>query len=212
MRISSKVKQMAVIASVLVIWISCRGKEGPQGPAGPQGPPGRDLVRPQQGRVQGIAFGKDNNGNAFNIPFSYSFLSDGNPGIWRSVDANTKEFSFLRTDSLSIGYIDLTFRYNASNNTVSNVSIEGLAANIAGTPAATYTIQQIPSIPGIFQGTVQDVSNVSVNGDSVSGSILYVRPAYNIPNLGSNVHPDTVRATFSVRLIPTVSYGRRSGR
>ena len=58
-----------LVVALLIGWAawSCRGKEGPQGPAG------QDLTRPQNGYIEGRARGKDNGGNAFNIPFRYTY-------------------------------------------------------------------------------------------------------------------------------------------
>jgi hypothetical protein len=166
------------------------------------------LVRPQQGSIQGTARGKDNNGNAFTIPFRYTYYY-GTSGTVQAIDTNTREFSFTREDSLGLGNISLTFRYNASNQSVSNVTIDGVAADISQQPAPTYTIQQLPSVPNVFPGTTQNISNVVYAGDSVTGRLLYIRPSYNnVPGIGTNTHPDTVEATFSIRVLPIRSYGR----
>ncbi|MCX7606156.1 MAG: hypothetical protein N2170_02660 [Bacteroidia bacterium] len=200
----------AIALMAVLLW-SCRGKEGPQGPVGPQGPAGEDLVRPRQGYIRGTARGRDNNGASFNFSFSYSFYLSS-PGIWRSIDANTREFSFSREDSLGIGSLSLTFRHDASNNTISNLSLGGTAADISSQPVPTYSIQQLPSVPGFFSGTTQTVSNLVITGDSISGQFTYIRPAYNnVPGVGTNTHADTVEGSFAVKLIPTRNYGRTTG-
>ncbi len=197
---------------ISLLSLGCKGKEGPQGPPGPQGPQGpagQDLVLPQQGFIRGEAKGKDNSGSPFDFSFSYSFAFS--PGTWRSINATTKEFEFGRGDSLGIGYLSFSFQHNSTNNTVSNVSIEGQAADISTRPVPTYNVQVIPAVPGFFPGTTQQITDLTVNGDSISGKFLYIRPSYNVPNIGTNTHPDTVEGTFGVRLVPTRSYGRTAG-
>ncbi|RMF54076.1 MAG: hypothetical protein D6750_00235 [Bacteroidetes bacterium] len=203
-----------VVLVALLVW-SCRGKEGPQGPQGPQGPAGQDLVRPRQGFIQGVARGKDNGGNPFNIRFSYSFYTTS-PGTWQATGQNTREFDFTREDSLGIGYLSLSFRYDASNQQVSNITIDGVAADLSRSPVPTYTIQQLPSVPNvpnIFPSTTQQITNVTVNGDSVTANFRYIRPSYNnVPGVGTNTYPDTVEGSFSVKLVQTTSFGRTAGR
>ncbi len=200
-----------LIPVVLLVW-SCRGKEGPQGPQGPQGPPGQDLVRPRQGFIQGVARGKDNGGNSFNIRFSYSFYPIS-PGTWQASGQNVRTFDFTREDSLGIGYLSLNFRYDASTQQVSNITIDGVAADISRSPTPTYPIQQLPAVPNFFPGTTQEITNVTINGDSVTGSFRYIRPSYNnVPGIGTNTHPDTVEGSFSVKLVPVTSFGRTAGR
>lgn len=200
-----------IVLAALLAW-SCRGKEGPQGPQGPQGPAGQDLVRPRQGFIQGVARGKDNGGNPFNISFSYSFYT-ASPGTWQATGQSTRDLDFTREDSLGVGYLSLSFRYDASNQQVSNLTIDGVAADISRYPVPTYTIQQLPPIPNFFPGTTQQISNLTISGDSVKGSFRYIRPSYNnIPGIGTNTHADTVDGTFSVKLLQTVSFGRAAGR
>lgn len=208
--------RIAALTATLILSLlslGCKGKEGPQGPPGPQGPQGpagQDLVLPRQGFIRGTARGKDNGGNPFNISFSYSFAFS--PGTWRSIDANTKEFQFERSDSLGISYLSFSFQHNSTNNSVSNVSIEGQAADISTTPVPTYNVQVLPAAPPFFPGTTQQVSSFTISGDSISGRFLYIRPSYNnIPGVGANTHPDTVEGTFGVRLVPIRSYGRTTG-
>nr|BAL55280.1 hypothetical protein HGMM_F25B04C23 [uncultured Bacteroidetes bacterium] len=209
--LSPRLLSILAVGMAFSLVVSCRGKEGPQGPQGPQGPAGKDLVRPQQGYIQGVARGKDNGGNPFTISFRYSFYLSS-PGTWQNIDATTREFSFQREDSLGIGYLNLSFRYNTSNNQASNVTVDGVAADLSQSPIPTYTIQQLPSVPGFFSGTTQTVSNVQFSGDSLTGRLTYIRPSYNnVPGIGTNTHPDTVEATFAVRLQPIISYGRIGG-
>ncbi len=211
--------RIAALTTTLLIsllTLGCKGKEGPQGPQGPpgpqgpqgpQGPAGQDLVLPQQGFISGRAHGKDNGGTPFDFSFSYSFAFS--PGTWRSINATTKEFQFERSDSLGIGYLSFSFRHNSTNNTVSNVSIDGQAADISTRPVPTYNLQGAFSnfIPGI----TQQIFDLTVNGDSISGKFLYIRPSYNVPGIDTNTHPDTVEGTFGVRLVPIRSYGRTAG-
>jgi len=200
-----------LVPVTLLLW-SCRGKEGPQGPQGPQGPAGQDLTRPRQGFIQGVARGKDNGGNPFNIRFSYSFYS-ASPGTWQATGQNTRDFDFSREDSLGIGYLSLAFRYDASNQQVSNVTIDGVAADLSRSPVPTYTIQQLPAVPNFFPGTTQKITNVTINGDSVTANFQYIRPSYNnVPGVGTNTYPDTVEGSFSVKLLPITSFGRAAGR
>jgi hypothetical protein len=191
---------------------SCRGKEGPQGPAGPQGPqgnPGQDLTRPQDGFIEGTARGKDNAGNNFNIPFRYTYYFG--LGTYRTASANTLEIIFDRFDSLGVGSLSFSFQWNQSNNNVSSLSIDGVAANIAQSPAPTYNVETLPSIGTFFAGTTQTISNLSLSGDTLQGRFQYIRPTYNnVPGIGTNTHPDTVSGTFKVRLIRTQRFNRET--
>jgi hypothetical protein len=101
---------------------------------------------------------------------------------------------------------------------VTDVSIEGTAADISQSPVPTYTVNVLPAVPLLnFPGTSQSVSNLSLSGDTLRGSFQYVRPSYNtvsIPNFGTipgNTHPDTVSGTFLVKLVQARSYNRSSG-
>lgn len=199
----------AGLAALSLVDISCRGKEGPQGPQGPQGPAGKDLIRPQQGYIEGTARGKDNGGNAFTIPFRYTYYYS--LGTYRATGTNTWQIDFSRADSLAIGELSFSFQWDQSNNTVSNLSISGTAANISQSPTPTYNVQILPSIPSVFPGTSQSLSDIALSGDTLKGRFQYIRPTYNnVPGLGTNTHPDTVEGTFSVRLVRTQSYNRES--
>ncbi len=194
----------AGMLAMSVVATNCRGKEGPQGP---QGPSGADLVRPQQGFIEGIARGRDNSGNAFNIPFRYTYYFS--LGTYRSTGTNTWQFDFSRADSLGIGELSFSFQWNQSNNSVSNLTINGTAANITQSPTPTYDVQTLPNIPNVFPGTSQTVSNLALNNDTLTGRFEYIRHSYNnVPSFGTNTHADTVEGTFSIKLVRTQSYNR----
>lgn len=208
--------RLLLIAGLIALLTDCRGKQGPEGPQGPQGPAGQDLVRPQQGFIEGVARGKDNNGNAFNIPFRYTYYT-ANPGTATRRGADTLDIEFSREDSLGIGNLTISFRYQRSNGQTSNVDISGVAANISASPIPTHEIQTQPSInvPGYSSlGTSQVVTNVQISGDTVvSGDFRFIRPQISqppvpIPGVSANSHPDTVTGRFSIRLVPVISYGR----
>jgi len=200
-----------ILLSSWMMW-SCRGKEGPQGPPGPQGPAGQDLTRPQNGYIEGRARGKDNGGNPFDIPFRYTYYFS--LGTYRFIGPDSLRIEFERGDSTGIGSLSLSFNWGRRSNTVTNVSIEGTAADISQSPVPTYTVNVLPAIPPPinFPGTSQSVSNLSLSGDTLRGSFQYVRPSYNnIPGIGTNTHPDTVSGTFMVKLVQVRSYNRSSG-
>ncbi|MCS7297716.1 MAG: hypothetical protein RMK19_00330 [Bacteroidia bacterium] len=195
-------------AGICAFLLSCRGKQGPEGP---QGPPGRDLVRPQQGFIEGVARGKDESGNAFSIPFRYTYYF-GAPGEAQRVDANTLSIAFYREDSLGVGNLSISFTYNRNNRQASDVTLSGLAANATVSPIPVYTIQLRPEVGG-FAGTSQSVTNLELSGDTlISGEFSFINPQFNpplpVPGFSPNTYPDTVRGRFSVRLIPIISYGR----
>lgn len=200
--------RLLLIAGLIALLTDCRGKQGPEGPQGPQGPAGQDLVRPQQGFIEGVARGKDNNGNAFEIPFRYTYYT-ANPGTATRRGADTLVIQFSREDSLGIGNLTISFRYRRSNGQISNITLSGTAADITVVPIPTYNVQQIPADPlGLYSGTSETISNVQVVGDTlVSGEFRYIRPATNLPAI-TNTHADTVSGRFSVRIMPTISYGR----
>ncbi len=200
-----------ILLSFWMMW-SCRGKEGPQGPPGPQGPAGQDLTRPQNGYIEGRARGKDNGGNPFDIPFRYTYYFS--LSTYRFIGPDSLRIEFERGDSTGIGSLSLSFNWGRRSNTVTDVSIEGTAADISQSPVPTYTVNVLPAIPPPvnFQGTSQSVSNLSLSGDTLRGSFRYVRPSYNnVPLVGTNTHPDTVSGTFLVKLVQVRSYNRSSG-
>jgi hypothetical protein len=204
-----------ILLSSWMMW-SCRGKEGPQGPpgpqgpAGPQGPPGQDLTRPQNGYIEGRARGKDNGGNPFDIPFRYTYYFS--LGTYRFIGPDSLRIEFERGDSTGIGSLSLSFNWGRRSNTVTDVTIEGTAADISQSPVPTYTVSTLPALPPLFPGTSQSVSNLSLSGDTLRGSFQYVRPSYNnIPGIGTNTHPDTVSGTFLIKLVQVRSYNRSSG-
>lgn len=203
------------MVSVLLL-ITCKRKEGPQGPAGP---PGKDLVRPQQGFIEGNARGKDNSGNPFDFSFRYTYHY-GPPGTAEYVGNDLLRISFSREDEKGIGNISMSFRYNRSNGQISELNLSGIAADANSSPVKTYTIQIIPRIqPAGYPGTSQSITNVQISGDTlITGDFRYIRPAYNPPGISipgvdlsalENPHPDTVYGRFSIKLIPIVSYGRQ---
>lgn len=203
-----------LVVALLIGWAawSCRGKEGPQGPQGPQGPAGQDLTRPQNGYIEGRARGRDNGGNAFNIPFRYTYYFS--LGTYRFIGPDSLRIEFERGDSTGIGSLSLSFNWGRRSNTVTNVTIEGTAADISQSPVPTYGVNVLAAIPPPvnFQGTSQSVSNLSLSGDTLRGSFQYVRPSYNnVPLIGTNTHPDTVSGTFLVKLVQVRSYNRQAG-
>jgi hypothetical protein len=199
-----------ILLSSWMMW-SCRGKEGPQGPPGPQGPAGQDLTRPQNGYIEGRARGKDNGGNPFDIPFRYTYYFS--LGTYRFIGPDSLRIEFKRGDSTGVGSLDLSFNWGRRSNTVTDVSIEGTAADISRSPVPTYGVNVLPAVPLLnFPGTSQSVSNLSLSGDTLRGSFQYVRPSYNnIPGIGTNTHPDTVSGTFLIKLVQVRSYNRSSG-
>ncbi len=186
-----------ILLSSWMMW-SCRGKEGPQGP------PGQDLTRPQNGYIEGRARGKDNGGNPFDIPFRYTYYFS--LGTYRFIGPDSLQIEFERGDSTGIGSLSLSFNWGRRSNTVTNVTIEGTAADISQSPVPTYRVNVLPTI------TSQSVSNLSLSGDTLRGSFRYVRPSYNnVPLVGTNTHPDTVSGTFMVKLVQVRTYNRSSG-
>lgn len=208
---------LALIAFILTL-VGCRGKRGPEGP------PGRDLTRPQDGFIEGTARGKDNAGNAFHIPFRYTYHF-GNPGTAVRVNANTLRIEFGRWDELGIGYMNISFTYNRTTREASDIQISGIAADISQKPIPAHsfgTVSAVPPTPSpgtIYPGTTQRLTNIQLEGDTVlTADFEFIRPQFTsppipIPGLDlsafENTHPDTVRGRLSVRLLPVVSYGRQ---
>lgn len=199
---------LLLTAGLLALLAGCRGKQGPEGPQGPQGPAGQDLVRPQQGFIEGVARGRDNSGAAFNIPFRYTYYT-GAPGTATRRGADTLDIAFQREDSLGIGNLSISFTYRRSNGQTSGVDISGVAADISATPIPTHAFQPIPPVSALgYPGTSQTITNVQLSGDTVvSGEFRFIRPTTSLPGI-TNTHADTVSGRFSVRLSPVVSYGR----
>jgi hypothetical protein len=201
-----------LVVALLIGWAawSCRGKEGPQGPQGPQGPAGQDLTRPQNGYIEGRARGKDNSGNAFNIPFRYTYYFS--LGTYRLIGPDSLQIEFERGDSAGIGSLSLSFRWGRRSNTVGGVNISGTAADISQSPVPTYDVATLPAVPSFFPGTTQSVRNLSLSGDTLRVEFEYIRPSYNnVPGIGTNTYPDTVSGTFLVKLVQVRSYNRQAG-
>lgn len=201
-----------LVVALLIGWAawSCKGKEGPQGPQGPQGPAGQDLTRPQNGYIEGRARGKDNGGNAFNIPFRYTYYFS--LGTYRLIGPDSLQIEFERGDSAGIGSLSLSFRWGRRSNTVGGVNINGTAADISQSPVPTYDVTTLPAVPSFFSGTTQSVRNLSLSGDTLRGEFEYIRPSYNnVPGIGTNTYPDTVSGTFLVKLVQVRSYNRQAG-
>jgi len=197
-----------LVVALLIGWAawSCKGKEGPQGP---QGPAGQDLTRPQNGYIEGRARGKDNGGNAFDIPFRYTYYFS--LGTYRLIGPDSLQIEFERGDSAGIGSLSLSFRWGRRSNTVGGVNINGTAADISQSPVPTYDVTTLPAVPSFFSGTTQ-VRNLSLSGDTLRGEFEYIRPSYNnVPGIGTNTYPDTVSGTFLVKLVQVRSYNRQAG-
>ncbi len=206
----SLITGLAII--LLFSWMmwSCRGKEGPQGPPGPQGPAGQDLTRPQNGYIEGRARGKDNRCNPFDIPFRYTYYFS--LGTYRFIGPDSLRIEFERGDSTGIGSLSFSFNWGRRSNTVTNVTIEGTAADISQSSVPTYRINILTIPPLNLPVTSQSVSNLSLSGDTLRGSFQYVRPRYDsISGIGTNTWPDTVSGTFLVKLVQVRSYDRSSG-
>ncbi|MCS7163138.1 MAG: hypothetical protein NZ958_07440 [Bacteroidia bacterium] len=207
-----------ILATTSFLSWACRGKEGPAGP------PGRDLSRPQQGFVEGTARGKDEAGNPFDIRFRYTYYPQ-NSGTWRVVSGSVRELTFTRQDSLGIGSITFTLRYDASNNQVTVTGLSGVAADISQKPVPTHSFQIIPRLdttifgfPIRVPGTTQEVSDFTFSGDNIQGKFRFIRPQYERPsglppqaaNLlpPNNQHPDTIVGSFSISLTEVRPFNR----
>ncbi|MCX8112946.1 MAG: hypothetical protein N3E49_07125 [Bacteroidia bacterium] len=210
-----KLCNASCIALLTLLTLSCRGKQGPEGP---QGPPGQNLVRPQQGFIEGVARGRDQNGTPFNIPFRYTYYA-GNPGEVLRRGADTLDIQFDREDSLGIGRLSFSLILKRSTSQASVSQLSGVIANINASPIPTFSVQAIPQVSiAQYPGTTQTVTGVQISGDTLLiGDFTFIRPQYTPPNFPipgldlsalANAHPDTVTGRFSVRLLPIIRYGR----
>ncbi len=183
---------------ISLLSLGCKRKEGPQGPPGPAG---QDLTRPKRGFIQGVARGRDNDGRDFTIPFYYSF--EPYPGYRTRIDNYTERFSFYREDSLGIGYVSISFKYDRSTRSITDLQIYGEAADIdARDFIPTYTFS------GYYMNVTGDeISDLVIGEDSISGKFKVVMQA-SPPN---NLYPDIVSGSFGVRLLRTREYNRMAG-
>jgi len=95
-----KVSAFFVVLSVLLVFHSCRTKDGAPGPAGPS-----DLIN--QGSVSGTLSYVDYKGDSVGVPFSYQYYAS----------LGTNQFTYNDTNSVNPGY---TFTFSRRSITDSD--------------------------------------------------------------------------------------------